>query len=139
MLKGKVYIVTPPKRLTPLNCNPKIIAFNLFIAQLGKRITSHDEKISQIVQHNLNSEQGPGYGIEVNNGIVAVLAPSKIIKSIIKAFLEEASTYFDIFANNNKISRFAWIRHTVTIYSTRAIYRPENSFNKQSKYNNLFW
>ena len=77
MLQGKVYVVTSPDLLTALNRNPKAIAFNPFIAQLGKRITGHDEATGKIVQHNLNGEQGSRYVIEVHDGIVAALAPLK--------------------------------------------------------------
>ena len=57
MLNGKVYIVTSPELVSAVNRNSKALAFNSFIAQLGKRITSHDEATSRIVQHNLNGEQ----------------------------------------------------------------------------------
>lgn len=139
MLQGKVYVVTSPDLLTALNRNPKAIAFNPFIAQLGKRITGHDEATSQIVQQNLNGEQGPGYVIEVHDGIVAALAPGKMLENMIKAFLEEASTYFDALGKDNEVDLFAWMRQTVTMCSTRAIYGPENPFNKNPKYSDLFW
>lgn len=139
MLQGKVYVVTSPDLLTALNRNPKAIAFNPFIAQLGKRITGHDEATSQIVQHNLNGEQGPGYVIEVHDGIVAALAPGKMLEDMIKAFLEEALTYFDALVKDNEVDLFAWMRQTVTMCSTRAIYGPENPFNKNPNYSDFFW
>lgn len=139
MLQGKVYIVTSPDLVTALNRNPKTIAFNPFLAQLGKRITGHDEATSQIVQHNLNGEQGPGYVIEVHDGIVAALAPGKTLENMIKPFLEEVSGYFDALNKDNKVDLFAWVRQMMTMCSTRAIYGPENPFNKNPKYSDLFW
>ncbi len=139
MLQGKVYVVTSPHLLTALNRNPKAIAFNPFIAQLGKRITGHDEATGQIVQHNLNGEQGPGYVIEVHDGIVAALAPGRTLENMIKPFLGEASTYFEALVKENEVDLFTWMRRMVTMCSTRAIYGPENPFNKNAKYSDLFW
>ncbi len=139
MLQGKVYVVTSPDLITALNRNTKAIAFNPFIAQIGKRITGHDEATGQIVQHNLNGEQGPGYVIDVHDGIVAALAPGRTLENTIKPFLEEASTNFDALVKDNEVDLFAWMRQMVTLCSTRAIYGPENPFNKNTKCSDSFW
>lgn len=139
MLQGKVYVVTSPDLLTALNRNPKAIAFNPFIAQLGKRITGHDEATGKIVQHNLNGEQGSRYVIEVHDGIVAALAPGRTLENMVKPLLEEASTYFDALVKDNEVDLFAWMRQLVTMCSTRAIYGPENPFNKNPRYSDSFW
>ena len=139
MLTGKVYIVTSPDLVSAVNRNSKALAFNPFIAQLGKRITGHDEATSQIVQHNLNGEQGPGYVIEVHDGLVAALSPGKDLEKMTEAFLREVSTILEALESEKEIHLFAWTRHTVTISSTRAIYGPENPFNKNSNFVDAFW
>lgn len=139
MLQGKVYVVTSPDLLTALNRNPKAIAFNPFIAQLGKRITGHDESTGKIVRHNLNGEQGSRYVIEVHDGIVAALAPGRTLENMVKPLLEEASTYFDALIKDNEVDLFAWMRQLVTMCSTRAMYGPENPFNKNPRYSDSFW
>ena len=139
MLNGKVYIVTSPDLISAVNRNSKALAFNPFIAQLGKRITGHDEHTSQIVQHNLNGEQGPGYVTEVHDGLVAALAPGKDLEDMTGAFLREVSTILEGLEKDKEVDLFAWTRNTVTISSTRAIYGPENPFNKNPNFVDAFW
>lgn len=139
MLTGKVYIVTSSDLVSAVNRNSKALAFNPFIAQLGRRITGHDEATSQIVQHNLNGEQGPGYVIEVHDSLVAALSPGKDLERMTEAFLWEVSMILEALDSEKEIDLFAWTRHTVAISSTRAIYGPENPFNKNPNFVDAFW
>lgn len=140
MLNGKVYVVTSPELVSAVNRNSKSLAFNPFVAQLGKRITGHDEEMSRIVQHNLNGEDGPGYVIEVHDGIVTALGPGKGLEDMIDPMLRETAIYLEeALANDHEVDLFAWTRKMVTMCSTRAIYGPENPFNKNTLYNDLFW
>lgn len=139
MLSGKVYIVTSPDLVNAVNRNPKKIAFNPFIAMLGKRITGHDEDTSQIVQHNLNGEHGPGYVIDVHDRIVAALAPGKDLQKTTKAMLSHTSSYLGAFTTDAEINLFEWMRYVVTMCSTRALYGNENPFNKNPKFVDSFW
>ena len=140
MLNGKVYIVTSPELVSAVNRNSKSLAFNPFIAQLGKRITGHDEATSKIVQHNLNGDEGPGYVIDVHDAIVASLAPGKSLENMTEAMLFEAERYFDALETNYEIDIFQWLRSTVTLCSTRAIYGPGNPFDKDpSRCVEAFW
>jgi hypothetical protein len=138
MLNGKVYIITSPNLVSAVNRNSKVLALNPFIAQLGKRITGHDEATSRTVQHNLNGENGSGYVIEVHDGTVAALAPGKNLERMSEAMLREASTYFDK-VKDGEVDLFAWTRQMVTMCSTRAIYGPENPFNSNSNLVTAFW
>ena len=140
MLNGKVYVVTSLDLVNAINRNSKILAFNPFIAQLGKRITGHDEATSRIVQHNLNGENGPGYVTEIHDGTVSALAPGKGLERMTEAMLLEASIYLQEFESERMVDLFAWIRHTVTLCGTGAIYGPENPFNRdQEKLVEAFW
>ena len=138
MLNSKVYIITSPDLVGAVNRNSKVLAFNPFIAQLGKRITGHDEGTSQIVQHNLNGGQGLGYVIQVHDSLVAALAPGKNLEKMTEAMLREASKYFQELEGKD-LDLFAWTRQMVTMCSTRAIYGPKNPFNSNPKLTTAFW
>ena len=139
MLSGKVYVVTSPDLVGAVNRNSKALAFNPFIAQLGKRITGHDEATSQIVQHNLNGEHGPGYVVDIHDGIVAALAPGKSLEKMTGVMLQEASNYLQALEKEDGIDLFMWTRQMVTMCSTRAIYGSKNPFNGNPKFENAFW
>ncbi len=138
MLNGKVYIVTSPTLVSAVNRSSKVLAFNPFIAQLGKRITGHDETTSRIVQHNLNGENGSGYVIEVHDAIVTALAPGKNLEKMTEAMLWEASAYLDKL-KDQEVDLFGWTQQMVTMCSTRAIYGPKNPFNSDPNLTTAFW
>jgi len=138
MLNGKVYVITSPNLVSAVNRNSKVLAFNPFIAQLGKRITGHDEATSRIVQHNLNGENGSGYVIEVHDGIVTALAPGENLEHMTGTMLQEVSTYLDKL-KDQEIDLFAWTRKMVTICSSRSIYGPQNPLNHDPDLVTAFW
>ncbi|KAL9633344.1 MAG: hypothetical protein Q9164_004754 [Protoblastenia rupestris] len=139
MLNGKVYVVTSPDLVNAINRNSKVLAFNPFIAQLGKRITGHDEATSQIVQHNLNGENVPGYVTEIHDATVSTLAPGMALEQMTKTMLLEASACLQALDNDNVIDLFAWVKHMMTLCSTKAIYGPENPFNRDERLIKAFW
>ena len=139
MLSRKVYVVISPDLIAAVNRNSKSLSFNPFIAQLGKRITGHDETTSQIVQLNLNGENGPGYVIDVHDGLVAALAPGKSLDDMTEVMLHEASRCLESLDDGAEVDLFAWMRKTVTLCSTIAIYGPFNPFSTDSRHVGLFW
>lgn len=139
MLSGKVYVVTSPDLVAAVNRNSKALAFNPFIAAVGKRITGHDEVTSQIVQHNLNGENGPGYVIEIHDGTVAALVPGKTLEDMMEPMFWGVSSHLDELERSSEVGLFTWMRKMVTMCSTRAIYGPESPFEKNPKYSDLFW
>ena len=139
MLNMKVYVVTSPTLVNAVNRNSKKLAFNPFVAKLGKRMTGHDEATGQIVQHNLNGENGPGYVIEVHDETVTSLAPGKDLERMTQAMLTQVSPYLDALANDGEVNLFEWTRNMVTMCSTRAVYGPDNPFNRDRTYITSFW
>ena len=140
MLNSKIYVVTDLDLINAVNRNSKILAFNPFIAQLGKRITGHDEATSQVVQNNLNGENGPGYVTEIHDGTVSSLAPGEDLEQMTNAMLLEASLYLDALDCNTILDLFAWMKHMVTLASTKAIYGIENPFDKNGeRFVEAFW
>ncbi|KAL8948340.1 MAG: hypothetical protein Q9222_005469 [Ikaeria aurantiellina] len=139
VLNSKIYVITSPDLISAVNRNSKALALNPFIAQLGKRITGHDEVTSRIVQHNLNGEEGPGYVIDVHDRIVTALSPGHNLEDMTKVMLDQAWHYLDGVAAGKEIDLFAWTKEIVTICSTRAIYGPTNPFNKYPEFARQFW
>ena len=140
MLNGKVYVVTDPELVNAVNRSSKVLAFNPFIAQLGKRITGHDDATSRIVQMNLNGENGPGYVTEIHDGTVAALGNPASIESISRTLLGEFSSHLDQLQQKREISLFAWTRQVMTRCSTTAIYGSTNPLDGHpEKLDQVFW
>ena len=116
------------------------MAFNPFIARLGKRITGYDQATSQILQQNLNGENGPGYVTQIHNKTVSSLAPGLMLESMTNDMLSEASAYFEKLKRGEFLDFFAWTRQMVTMCSTKAIYGPNNPFSQdEEKFVKTFW
>ena len=126
MLNGKVYVITNTDLINPVNRNSRALAFNPFIAQVGKRITGHDEATGRIIQHNLNGENGPGYVPEIHDGSLVALADSKNIDNMTYTMLQEISKL----EPGTEIDLFSWIRQTFTRCGTTGIYGPENPLTR---------
>lgn len=141
MLNVKVYVTRSPELVNAINRNSSKLAFNPFIAHLGKRITGHDEATSQIVQHSLNGENGTGYVIDIHDRIVKALAPGDGLVSMTSTMLQESFTHFAALdaKSDNEIDLFEWTREVMTICSSRAIYGPENPFSKNPDLVPAFW
>ena len=139
VLNSKIYVVTSPELINAVNRNSKALAFNPFVAQLGKRITGHDEPTSHIVQHSLNGEEGPGYVVDVHDRIVAALSPGRYLEEMTNSFLKDAWHYLDRLETDNVVDLFAWTRDVVTMSSTRAIYGPGNPFDNNPEFVGYFW
>ncbi|KAL8786610.1 MAG: hypothetical protein Q9195_008132 [Heterodermia aff. obscurata] len=140
MLSGKVYVVTSPELVNSINRNSKVLAFNPFIAQVGKRITSHDDATGRIIQHNLNGESGPGYVTEIHDGTVAALGDPSSVEKIISVMLQESMPYLDRLEPEIEMDFFLWLRRTVTRCTTTAIYGPGNPLARDAeKLDDAFW
>jgi len=139
MMNSKVYVVAAPELINAVNRNSKALAFNPFIAQLGKRITGHDETTGHIVNHNLNGENGSGYVIDVHDKLVASLAPGKDLENMTGVMLEEGLVYLQELEFDPVVDLYAWTKSLMTICSTRAIYGPENPFSKDTSLVDAFW
>lgn len=80
-----------------------------------------------------------GYVTEVHDESVNALAPGKDLESMTGAMLQEASICLDHLILGIEMDIFTWIRQTVTMCSTRAIYGSENPFNRDPALVRMFW
>lgn len=140
MLNGKVYVVTNPELVNAVNRSSRVLAFNPFIAQVGKRITGHDEATSAIVQHNLNGENGPGYVTEIHDGTVTALGDPKNIEDTARDMLQGIIPSLDQIEQNHELPLYHWLRQVATRSSTTAIYGPENPLIRSDRrLDEAFW
>ncbi|KAL8996734.1 MAG: hypothetical protein Q9188_006497 [Gyalolechia gomerana] len=110
MLSGKVYVVTTPE--LPL----------IPSAQLGKRITGHDEDTGRIIQHNLNAETSPGYVPEIHDGTITALGDPETVNAVTQRLLQELWKR----DQESEINLFSWLRQILTTCGTTAIYGPSS-------------
>ncbi|KAL9599926.1 MAG: hypothetical protein Q9219_003488 [cf. Caloplaca sp. 3 TL-2023] len=136
MLNGKVYVITSPELVSAVNRSSRALVFNPFIAQVGKRITGHDETATKIIQHNLNAEDGPGYVPEIHDGTLTALAESASVDDMTYTMLREISNL----KQDSEINLFSWVRQVFTQCGTTAIYGPDNPLARDGgKLAEEFW
>ena len=133
-------MVTSPELMTAVNRNARVLAFNPFIAALGKRITGHDRAMSIIIHENLNGEDGPGYVTDIHDNHVVALGDPKNVQNLLSDILDCMQVHLDRLAQEEETNLFAWVRHSLTRSMTTAVYGPRNPLaNDQERLDECFW
>lgn len=143
VLNGKIYVVTSPDLVNAVSRNSASIAFNPFIAQLGKRLTGADEATMAIVADNLNCEDGHwGFVTQTHDDTITAMAPGESLDDMNRTMLQQATGHLqalDQDADGTVIDLYAWTRHVLTVCSTRAVYGPINPLTVEPELEEAFW
>lgn len=143
LLSKKLYVVTGPELVVAVSRNPKSLGFNPFFFEIGVRLTQPDEKARGIIKDNLNGEHGQwGYVMEVHGLTVAALGPGKDLDLMIRAMLIQSATHLETCHtefSQGTIKLYAWIRHHLTLCSSKAFYGSCNPFESQPELEQAFW
>jgi len=143
ILNGKIYVVTSPALINAVSRNSASIAFNPFIAQLSKRLTGIDEATMAIICDNLNGETGHwGLVLETHDNNIAAMAPGESLDHMNRAMLQQATDHLRALeqdTDGTMINLYAWVKHILTVCSTRAIYGAKNPFSVEPELEQTFW
>ena len=143
VLNGKIYVVTSPDLVNAVSRSSASIAFNPFIAQLGKRLTGADDATMAVVSDNLNGENGHwGFVQETHDETVTAMAPGESLDHMNRTMLQQAAEHLQALGqgvDGTVIDLYAWTRHVLTMCSTRAVYGPTNPFTLNPELEEAFW
>ena len=143
VLNGKIYVVTSPDLVNAVSRNSASIAFNPFIAQLGKRLTGADKATMAIVSDNLNCENGHwGFVTQTHDDTITAMAPGESLDHMNRTMLQQATEHLQALERDpdgTVINLYDWARHVLTVCSTRAVYGPSNPFTVHPDLEKAFW
>ena len=142
-MSSKSYVVTSPELITSVNRNSKTLNFNPFIAELGSRLTNLDAPTMSIINDNLVGQHGNhGYVLGLHDAANGSMAPGEGLDHMNRVMLEEATRHLQFLDDGTAggiVDFFSWTRHLFTLCGTRAVYGPDNPFNKQPELEDAFW
>lgn len=136
-------MVTSPELVNAVSRSSASIAFNPFIAQLGKRLTGIDEATMTIICDNLNGETGHwGLVLETHDETIAAMAPGESLDHMNRAMLQQATDHLRALEQDTDgtiINLYAWVKHVLTVCSTSAVYGAKNPFSVEPELEQTFW
>jgi len=96
-----------------------------------------------IVSDNLNGENGHwGLVLQTHDDTIAAMAPGESLDHMNRTMLQQATEHLQALEqdpNGTVINLYAWIKHFLTVCSTRAVYGPTNPFTLEPELEELFW
>ena len=137
----KMYIVTSPALIQAVQKQPKALAFPPIEAKFACQICGSSPQARDILMKNVNGEEGDwGLSMESYVAIKSALAPgeeldgmNRIMLSNIKVSLDALHEKYD-----RKMHLSNWLRETITIATTTAVYGPLNPY-RNLEIRDAFW
>ena len=142
MLSGRMYIVASPEWATAVHRAHKTIQFNTLIAQAMKNLFCLDEATMDLINDNLNGQNGTRDGImfEVHDMMQATLAPGPHLDALNKSILDKVAADFNTLAREPvQIKLWEWLRYHFSLASVSAIWGPKSPFSKDPEIESAFW
>ena len=143
IFKGRIYLVSSPEWAQAIHKAHKSVYFNTLVAQAMKRLFLMDDDAMNIINQNLNAEDGTRGGCmnEIHDMMYATLAPGQFLDDLNKCILEMVLPDVNSLARGGptEIKLWHWLRHSFSIASTAAIWGPRNPFVLYPAVEPAFW
>ena len=144
ILKGRMYMVTSPEWAQAVHRSHKTLYFNTLIAQAMRNLFLMDGPTMEIINDNMNGENGTRDNIllEIHDMMYATLSPGSDLDDLNKAILNNMAPDVNQLVKGGSTSRvelWGWIRHHFSLASVSAIWGPQNPFTLDPEAEELFW
>ena len=134
ILKRKLYVVTSLELVNQIQRNAKTISFSPFVTMTA-------EKLSQLPQEKVSlfkkSKEREGCAADTISAVEGALRQVDL-DGMMPSMLDTLGDSIDKLPLNEPIELHKWVRHCITIGSTRSIYGPHNPFHDKAV-ENAFW
>ncbi|KAL8828148.1 MAG: hypothetical protein Q9191_002754 [Dirinaria sp. TL-2023a] len=139
----RIYVVNSPRLVLAVQRNAKNISFNPFVIAMMPRLFNVSQSDVRIAKADHGGEKGHwGYMAELHHAGISILGPGEESEHMVKAMLATMLESVDLLArpeDGRELELFAWLRRTITVASTDAVFGPENPFAKDPTLENAFW
>ena len=134
ILKRKLYVVTSLELVNQIQRNAKTISFSPFVTMTA-------EKLSQLPQEKVSlfkkSEKREGCAADTISAVEGALRQADL-DEMMPSMLDTLKDSIDKLSLGEPTDLHAWVRHCITIGSTRSIYGPQNPFHDKAV-EDAFW
>ncbi|KAI4858653.1 putative cytochrome P450 [Hypoxylon rubiginosum] len=138
----KMYIVTKPELIQQAQKQHRTLAFPPIAAKFATTVVGLSKEGQAVLARNVNGDHGDhGLSMETYAAMRAALQPGPALDNMNRAMLAEINKSLNELApvdNKQQFSMFAWLRDSLTLATTRAIYGPQNPFDDR-EIRDAFW
>ena len=142
-LNKKTYVVNSPDLVIAVQRNTKTLSFSPVVAGFTKRFSGVGNASMAKVYDNLNGEAGHwGLVIDTHDSMYTALAPGVDLDRMSGTMLHALQPFVDGLGGKNGnqvLDLYSWVRHAISISSTRAAYGPQNPFDADPTLVDCFW
>ena len=141
-----MYIVNSPDLAVAVQRNSKTLSFMAYGVKLAARVCGLSSQATDILANNVSGEKGPGGFSATFTGVVhSKLALGPALRQLTRATLPALAASVDELAakcaaapSPEPMALTEWLRHTVTIAATDAVYGPGNPLRNMAT-EQAFW
>ena len=137
-MSSKTYVITSLELIKAAQMK-KTLSFNPFMTSWLKPLYNMDDDAMAIMKNNMDCEQGDfGYmkdSYEIHHGMLSL--GHKTFNDLTRTSLEEFADLINQ-VHDVKTDLYSWVQHVSTIFSTNAMWGPENPF-KDPQVEKGFW
>ena len=142
MMGGKVYVANQPELVQAVYRNNKAFSFATLAAEVVSRLSMSSRETTRILLDNVMGERGEiGYSMEGYKGMHAALAPGPSLNQINNSIIPDvaaAVARLNPGPGTIRIHLYQWVRHTITMATSNAVYGTKNPFREPEIYH-AFW
>jgi hypothetical protein len=133
---AKMYIVTTPNLIQSIQKQPKILAFPPIEAKFSNQVCGTSKEARDILMKNINGDEGNwGLSMDSFSAMRDALVPGPNLDEMNRAMIQNVAASLDELMTTGKPVKKClarWLRDTITIATTNAVYGPQNPYKDQS-------
>ena len=140
---SRFYVATSPEWAQAVHRVHKSLDFHTIVAGAMEKVFLMDKPSMEIIRHNMNAEDGSRSGLflEMHDMLVSTLLPGPHLDDINKTVLRNILSDINHLATNGpqQVQLYSWLRHHLSVASTKALWGPKNPFSVHPSLVADFW
>lgn len=138
-----MYIITTPDLVQAVQKQPKVLAFPPIEAKFASTVCGVSPEAHKILLNNVNGDEG-NWGLSMDSYAVMrfALAPGPALDTMNRVMIQNIAASLDNVFQSGQMRTTTglaeWLRKTITLATTNAVYGPQNPFKDQAV-QDAFW
>lgn len=142
---AKIYVVNSLELIAAVQRHHKALAFPPIEAKMGRRMNAWSDEADKIIMKNVNGDEGDwGMSMESYKVMRSALTPGADLDAMNRIMIQNIAASVEKLRPGNissttEVNLMQWLRHELTMATTRAIYGPQNPYADCNVENGFWW
>jgi hypothetical protein len=125
----RLYVINSMELIPAVQKQSKTLAFLRVEAMAAKSICGSSEVANNILDTNVNGEEGPrSYSVSHYPAVRGPLTPGKGLDAMNRVMAQKVADSIDGMKYERTVKLFEFISHEINIATTDSVYGPQNTF-----------